>query len=186
MRWPIVAVIALAIVAGAFAYHGKKIQAVATQHEQTAKNEARRADAERSRALAQETAAQEAKAAVGRADLEVARLRAVVAKLRPATPGVTLPSPEPLPAGDLASLDVAKDALIAAQDVAIQDRDKVIEALTIRGDAYRDEADARRRQVVSLELALEAQKAANRGALWRGRLQGVAGGLALGFCAGRR
>lgn len=124
-----------------------------------------------------------------RARAEVDRLRKKVAsqpQLVPGPAGAGEPV-QPLPATD------HRDELIASQQVLIGEQDKKItlqaEALRlalVRGDEYKAQAVDERKARMAQEAATEAWKQAVVTSRWRGRAEGFAAGLALGFVGGRR
>lgn len=126
------------------------------------------------------------------ADATVAKLRSEVARMRKAPvapdPSPNTPSPDPEPAGqvvDLGPVVARLDALVAAQDVAIKERDRKILLIQSEADSWHKAHDERQAQVVQLEAALAAQKGLAAGQLWRGRIQGFAVGATSGYVAGR-
>jgi hypothetical protein len=175
-------------------------QARSIEAEKQSQEHKGRADAQAEAARKADAQQAQAQADKAKADAEAAKLRALVAKLRagqgsPSRPGV----PEPPvvddgmagaapPDGGLGhgALDEARDALIAAQEAQIAARDREILVLTRARDGWKQAHDDRQRETVSLRLALEGQKAAVSGALWRGRAQGFAVGIASGYLAGRK
>ena len=84
------------------------------------------------------------------------------------------------------------DAQLADQAELIDAQGRLIDALklqvtdlTTARDHWKGAFQAERDRSLQLEIALEAQKAMTRGALWRGRFQGIAIGLGAGYVAGR-
>lgn len=136
------------------------------------------------RAQANET---QARARVADADAKAARAAELVAKLRadrrPA-PGV-VPAVDPGPLEPVALID-ALTSQVEAERVRVAARDAVILSMEAQRDGWKRAHDERQREAVALRLALEGQKAAVNGALWRGRVQGFAVGIASGYLAGRK
>lgn len=182
MKWVGLATLALALVVGAFVWQGDRRTQAAEQAERQAQDHARRADAERREAEGAEAQALAAAARVAKADAEVTRLSALVAQFR--AKSVALPGPEPLSNVGLAGLDTLKDALIEAQATEIVELKGQVALERQRGDHHKAEADARFQHARCLELALEAQKAANRGAYWRGFRHGFVAGFGSGNVTG--
>lgn len=186
-----VALVSLGIVAAAFGagyLKGTRAgEAKATQAEQKAQEHKGRADA--AVEAARRAQADEAKARSGMADADAKAARAaeLVAKLRNRPvpdPGVVPPAdPGPLePVGLIEALTEQ----VEAQREQIQARDGLILSLSAQRDGWKQAHDERHKETVSLRLALEGQKAAVNGALWRGRVQGFAVGIASGYLAGRK
>ncbi len=160
-----------------------------TKHEQKDHEAKGRADAHEgeagqadARAAAREGDLAQSKADTERLRLELERLRRRPVAVRPIEPGTSALAE---PVADLAPLVAKQDELIQAleKDNGLL-RAQLID-VTAGRDKWRLTAKAREDQVFSLELALEAQKAMTRGALWRGRLQGFAVGFAAHDIAGR-
>lgn len=135
---------------------------------------------------AQENEAQ-ARAQVADADAKAARAAELVAKLRnrPVPDSGVVPGPGPVSLEPAALID-ALTSQVEAERVRVAARDAVILSLEAQRDGWKRAHDERQRETVALRLALEGQKAAVRGALWRGRVQGFAVGIASGYLAGRK
>ena len=130
-----------------------------------------------------------AQADVDRARAEVARLRRQLA----AKPSVSIPVPAgPGPADDAAAHPDNRDQIIASQDVLIQTQDTQIQGLKLALSdrtrqydemtlAYQHEQQARLAQ----EAATNAWKSAVKESRWRGRIEGFAAGVALGYAGGK-
>ena len=163
-------------------------EAKATQAEQQAQEHKGRADAQAEAARKADALQAQAQADKAKADAEAARLRAKLARSMAAEPagnpvhGPGLHSPVDPP--DV--VDSLKDALISAQEAQIAARDREIVVLTTSRDDWKAAHEDRQREAVALRLALDGQKAAVNGALWRGRVQGFAVGIASGYLAGRK
>lgn len=143
--------------------------------------EAGQADA---RAQAREGELADATAEVERIRVELERLRQRPVGVRPTVPAAE-PVPGPAPVEDLAPVVAKQDELIQAQARQIKGLEAQVVDLTAGRDQWKAAFQSERDRALSLELALEAQKAVSKGALWRGRLQGVAIGFAAGYVAGR-
>ena len=139
----------------------------------------------------------------------VAALRAAVARLRDAAavshpaplvvvaPGEGQPTGHPVEGGhptalvpasmvvDLAPLVAKQDQLIQAQERQIQDQTAIIGTLTLSRDSWRLSAQQSSAEAVQLRAALAAQQGLTASALWKGRIQGFAVGIAGGYVAGR-
>lgn len=137
---------------------------------------------------AQELAA--AKADVAGARAEVARLRAVVeAERRSRVPDPAGPAaPEPaVVVPDHRDEFLAADAvLIAKQDADIQKLTTALADKTAEADTWHKAHDLREKQAMAQEAATDAWKKAVTESRWRGRVEGFAAGVALGFVGGRR
>ena len=187
-----VALVALGIVASAwgigYLQGARSGEAKATQAEQQAQEHKGRADAQAEAARKADALQAQAQADKAKADAEAARLRAKLARAMAAEPagnpvhGACLHAPVDTP--DV--VDSLKDALIEAQEAQIAARDREIVLITTSRDAWKAAHEDRQRETVALRLALDGQKAAVNAALWRGRLQGFAVGIASGYLAGRK
>ena len=79
---------------------------------------------------------------------------------------------------------IAKDAeVIEAQANFIEGQKTEISALTISRNEWKATAEARERQALAQEAATEAWKKAVTTSKWRGRIEGFAAGVALGYVA---
>lgn len=146
--------------------------------------QARAKDAEITNLQAQHAAAQQA----------VANLKAEAQNLRQRLVPVP-PSHAPVvPAGDPGGSGVGdgRDELIAKLDEVIEAQDNFIKgqkteiaALVISRDAWKATAEAREREAAGLRIALDAQKHVTSAGRWRGRIEGFAAGVALGYVGGR-
>ena len=125
---------------------------------------------------------------------QVARLRAEVARLRqappPSHPGDTVPASNPdpqpvVPGVDLAAVVAKQDQLIAAQDRQIQEQGEQIRVLTLDRNAWRTSAQASAQEAVQVRAALAAREGAARAERWKGRIEGLAVGLGLGYAGGK-
>lgn len=82
---------------------------------------------------------------------------------------------------------IAKDAeVIQAQDLLIKNQSESILVLTKARDEWRATAEARERQALAQEAATRAWKDAVTTSRWRGRVEGFAAGVALGYVGGKR
>ena len=162
-------------------------EAKATQSEHQANEAKGRADAAVEAARRAQADEAQARAQVADADAKAARAAELVAKLRnrplPA-PGV-VPSADPGPLEPVGLIDALTEQ-VEAQREQIQARDGLILSLEAQRDGWKLAHDERQREAVALRLALEGQKAAVNGALWRGRVQGFAVGIASGYLAWRK
>ena len=165
----------------------RSVEAKATQAEQQAQEHKGRADAAVESARRAQVDEAKARAGMADADAKAARAAELVAHLRnrplPA-PGV-VPSADPGPLEPVGLIDALTEQ-VEAQREQIQARDGLILSLEAQRDGWKRAHDERHRETVALRLALDGQKAAVNGALWRGRIEGFAVGAGLGFVAGRR
>jgi hypothetical protein len=188
-----IAAAVLVIVFGLGYWQGqRKVAAIASQSENAANVAKGEADALKRQAQAQdaEIAAKDAGLEAARADVvrKVAELAKIKASLHTYDPvGPILPS-EPVQPGvvDLAPLVAKQDEVIQAQSYFIKGLETKIVDLTISRDWWKDAEGARSREAAGLRIALETQKALTKGALWKGRIQGLAVGIASGYVYGRR
>jgi hypothetical protein len=82
---------------------------------------------------------------------------------------------------------VAKDAeVIEGQQLLIKSQSELILVATKRGDEYRAAFESERKARQAQEAATQAWKSAVTTSKWRGRLEGFAAGVALGFVGGKR
>lgn len=121
----------------------------------------------------------DAEAATARAKAELAALKRRMAE-QPQPPTPVDPAP------DLRAVVAKQDELIQAQGVQIEALKAQAVTLTTARDEWRAAFRAERDRADSLYLALEAQKAAAKGALWKGRIQGIAVGFAAGYVRARQ
>lgn len=155
----------------------------ATKAEREAIEATGRADAEAAAARRAKADAAEARAQVADADARAERAAASVARLRPgAGPS---PAVDPLP-GPLEPMGLV-DALteqVEAERARVAARDQQIKSL--EQQAYRWEAafTEERRAKVSIQLALEAQRAAAKGAEMRAYWRGFGTGFLTGNATG--
>jgi len=187
-------------VVGGFAlswqHHGTQV-VKAEQDAQTAKEQAIQA-----RALAEQkdkdAQAQKARADAAEkiADTSEAIFRAKAGKHSTLLPPLPAPPPDCAPFVEriqvLETQIADKDQTIEAGKVALDDKNKAIGELKIQiadlgtsRDLWKKSADEERKRAACLEVALEAQKALTKQALWKGRLQGLAIGIGGGYLAGR-
>lgn len=88
---------------------------------------------------------------------------------------------------DLLRATVAKDAeVIEAQELLIKNQSESILVVTKARDEWKATAEARERQALAQEAATKAWKDAVTSSRWRGRVEGFAAGVALGYVGGRR
>lgn len=128
----------------------------------------------------------ESRAKMDRLTAELSRLRASHASAEASAPrGASDFEPVPGPVVDLALVVAKQDELIKAQADVIQAQDVKISGLILSRDAWKGSAEAREAEAIQLRAALTAQQGLNAGALWRGRIQGFAVGIASGYVAGR-
>ena len=139
------------------------------------KQQAEKADAD--------LASQAPKLAEARAD--VVRKAAVLAAARTATTPQPPADPAPIDVAALAPMDRAKDELIAAQKVYITGLESQNATLVISRDAWKATSTARDVENLNLRAANAAKDGLIAGALWKGRLQGLAIGIASGYVTGR-
>lgn len=168
--------------------------------EATANEAHGRADAHQEQARQADAAAEKRAGDVQTTDLEVQRLRDRLADAKrrlvsrpkpvdvPVAPVVDGASAggdrTPEPDGRDAVLEDA-EALIAAQDKEIGALKLQVVDLTTARDAWKATAEDREREAAGLRIALDAQKKVQQASRWRGRIEGFAGGVAVGFVAGR-
>ncbi len=130
-----------------------------------------------------QTAEAQAEANKARA-AEVARLKAEVARLRAAA-RPSEPVGMPAPALDLSALVEAQGALLQAQDHEIGGLKAELETVKQARDAWRRSAEEGGREALQLRAALAAREGSLRAERWKGRIEGLAVGFALGYGAGR-
>lgn len=130
-----------------------------------------------------------AAAASARAWAEVRRLRQLVGAKPPALPGPTVPPP----AGGDAASDLRAQQLLAADRTLIEAQAGQIEALGLaladerrRSAEFKAAYEAERKATAAQAAATEAWKQAVTTSRWRGRIEGFAAGVALGYVGGRR
>ena len=165
----------------------------ATQAEKQADELKGKADALKAQAITQDKALAgaeprlaEQRAKVDRLTAELTRLRASHASAEASAPReATDFEPVPGPVVDLAPVVAKQDEIIQAQAEVIKDQDVKISGLILSRDAWRGSAESREAEAIQLRAALTAQQGLNTGALWRGRIQGFAVGIASGYVAGR-
>lgn len=116
---------------------------------------------------------------------EVRRLRAEVARLRkaaaPKAPVVSELQPLPPPL----LLDDAKDQLIDALTKEIVDLKAALAERTAASTSWKSAYGESQKALACLRIAHEAQLAAIKAERWKGRIEGFAGGLAVGYVGGR-
>lgn len=168
---------------------GTKHEIIAAEQKGRADEHAKAAAVEVAQAKAASVQDASAKAEVERLKGELAAIKRRVAAPRPTDPTAVVPEPNQGASSpvvvDLAHIVAKQEEVIAAQDTRIT----TLEARATHWEkaageyqaAFRHERD----RALSLELALEAQKAISRGSLWKGRIQGVAIGFAAGYASGR-
>lgn len=185
------AAVLLALVASAwgvgYLQGARSGQARSIEYEKQSQEAKGRADAAVEAARRAQADEAKARARVADADAKAARAAELVAKLRAGhrpAPGVVPPA-DPGPLEPVALID-ALASQVEAERVRVAARDAVILSLEAQRDGWKQAHDERQRETVSLRLALEGQKAAVNGALWRGRVQGFAVGIASGYLAGRK
>lgn len=132
----------------------------------------------------------QAQADVAGARAEVERLRRLVAAQRPSGvphPVVLDPAVQPTVAPD------HRDELLAADAVLIADQDEQIKVLKValsdeqrRSSEFREAFDAERKATAAQAAATKAWKEAVTTSKWRGRVEGFAAGVALGYFGGKR
>jgi hypothetical protein len=123
---------------------------------------------------------------------EVARLKAVLKAKQASAQKIEAttalqPMGGPAPAAQIVvqEVDPLKDQLIEAQDRRIGLLETQVGNLTRARDEWKAAYEARSREAVARELALEAQIAATKASRWRGRIEGFAVGIAVGYVGGR-
>lgn len=165
-------------------YQNKAIQSEAQANEAKGAADAAKQQAKTKDAAIEAQANQlaEARADVARKLSQLAAYRAAL----PASPAVDPVSDEPIFPGvvDLAPLVRKQDEVIQAQSHYIQGLETKITDLTMSRDLWKSSEEARSREAAGLRIALEAQKSLTKGALWKGRIQGLAIGIAGGYLYG--
>jgi nitrogen fixation protein FixH len=185
------AAVLLALVASAwgvgYLQGARSGQARSIEAEKQSQEHKGRADAAVEAARRAQADEAQARAQLADADAKAARAAEVVAKLRnrPVPDSGVVPPADPGPLGPVALID-ALTSQVEAEQVRVAARDAAILSLEAQRDGWKRAHDERHKETVSLRLALEGQKAAVRGALWRGRVQGFAVGIASGYLAGRK
>lgn len=155
-----------------------------TRYEQQAHEAKGRADVHVEASAKAEGVANQAHERAEAAEAEVKRIRAALAQPKVGTPapaavpGALVPMSAPREVDDLSPLVAAQDKQIAA----LKDENAALRAALEESKAA---FAAERDRANNLWLALEAQKAASKGALWKGRIQGLAVGFAAGYVGGR-
>ena len=134
-------------------------------------------------AVYDQTAEAQAKDNAARA-AEVARLKAEVARLR-ATPRPAEPVGMPAPELDLSALVEAQGALLQAQDHEIGGLKAELETVKKARDSWKRSAEEGGREALQLRAALAAREGSLRAERWKGRIEGLAVGFALGYGTGR-
>lgn len=140
-----------------------------------------------------DTQAKQQAQALADADAKVAQLKHELASLRSSKPSdseapVGAPSAGPLAPVGGAGLDavVAKqDQVIQAQDTQIQGLKLQVTTLTASRDQWKAAYEAESRASTAKQLALEAQIAATKASRWRGRIEGFAVGVGVGYVGGK-
>jgi len=117
---------------------------------------------------------------------EVARLRKASVVTHPETPKPNANDPVDLPAPvDLAPLVAKQDELIKAQEAQIGTLNTQVLHLTTARDDWKASSNEMVAEVVQLRATIAAQQGLIVGALWKGRIQGFAIGVAGGYVGGR-
>ena len=177
---------------------GQRKQAIATtEAENRANVEKGKADANQAQAVqatAQAVAADQARlefqnkakasnALVAQKNAELAKLQAdLAASHQPVvdgTPGLANAYAKALEVIEVQKADKAID------QEKIEALGRGIELWKASSKSWQASAEAREQEAAGLRIALEAQKSLTRGALWKGRLQGLAVGVASGYLVGR-
>lgn len=170
--------------------------------EQVAQQKKEEADGHAAAARQAEARVQARASELDQLQAEVDRLRAKLARPSVGRPAVVPVSLPPVP--DAAVVDQGLEeagrhvvdglrAQLADQAELIQAQDKLIQGLKFDNADLRAESDhwqkafqAERDRATSIQLALDAQKHVNQASRWRGRFEGFAVGVALGYVGGRR
>ena len=125
---------------------------------------------------------------------EVERLRKDVARLRKAADGHVPNAPatpvehEPdttVPPVDLTPLVAKLDELVKAQDGQIDALQGSLVTMTLARDAWKRSCEEGGREALQLRASLAAREGLEKAALWKGRIQGLAVGTAIGYAGGR-
>lgn len=191
-RWIGAGLLALCLAVGGGYWYAQHKAAQVVQESEARANVAKgEADASKSQALAKdkEIEVKDVDLAAARAEMaqRIAELARVKASLHaaPATPPVVHDQPIQPGVVDLAPLVKLQDEVIRAQSEVVAQQETKIINLTASRDLWKGSSEAREREAAGLRIALEAQKSLTKGALWKGRIQGLAVGLGAGYLAGR-
>jgi len=129
----------------------------------------------------------QAKTDVAGARAEVERLRRIVAAQRrqgvPDPAGPAAPDPGPVAPDHRDELLAADAVLIAKQDAQIQTLTVALTDEQARSEQFRLAFEAERKATAAQAAATEAWKKAVTTSKWRGRIEGFAAGVALGYVA---
>lgn len=132
----------------------------------------------------------QAKADVAGARAEVERLRRIVAAQRrqgvPDPAGPAAPDPGPVAPDHRDELLAADAVLIAKQDAQIQGLTVALTDEQARSEQFRLAFEAERKATAAQQAATVAWKQAVTTSKWRGRIEGFAAGVALGYVGGKR
>jgi len=199
--WAIVAgcaLVALVTSYGTGYFHGqKKLTGTVSAAELAISEELGRANTlkEADAAQATENARRDEALAASRATMvkaraELAALRGVhpVSDTLPPTvvqPGAVGSGRSPVDVDGLSQLVQKQDEVIKTQGAYIEAQDIKMNGMAISIGLKDKIIASQDRQIVGLQLALEAQKGLTKGALWKGRIQGLAVGAAGGYLGGR-
>jgi len=165
------------------------------KHEQAAQEAKGEANAHQTQAQASDKVVTDLKTKLDDQAAQLARLqseravllRRLAAKPQPDPAPADLPVPVADGVGDDRDALIAKDAeVIAAQALFIDGQKTEILALTTSRDQWKATAEQRERQAQAQEQATKAWKDAVTASTWKGRIQGFAAGIALGYVGGKR
>lgn len=176
--WISIALVGLLLACGLGYYSGHKNQQIDKAMAQSQELKGRVNALQEQARLAVAQADEAAKTAAQHAATAQA-LKAKLAKLQavPAAPGVS--DPMGVVGDDL------RDQIITAQDSQIAAQKDEIKGLRAALDLKDRALVTSEQRARGLELALEAQKHAQRSQRWLGRIEGVAVGIAIGYVGGR-
>ncbi len=169
-------------------HQGTQQEQVSHQQHQEAQTHAQAAQAQDAQVPALQATIQSQQVTVAQLKRELATLKYHLAA-HDAQPGVAAPVvPGDHPGGppsDLVAVVAKQDQIIQAQGAQIDQQAALIKSLTASRDqwqaAYQHEQNARMAQ----EAATNAWKSAVKESRWRGRIEGFAAGVALGYAGGK-
>ena len=190
ITWAILALLALV---GVFCARSCVLRHRAVAHEASAAQAHESTTIHAAQGATYDQHAQDQTPALQAADREVERLRAEVARLRrPAPRPDSKPTPNepdtPQPVSspvDLAPVVAKLDELVKAQDREIGGLKAQLETVMKARDSWKLAAQDSGREALQLRAALAAREGSLRAERWRGRIEGLAVGVALGYGAGR-
>lgn len=117
---------------------------------------------------------------------ELSVQKASVAKLRSELAALKDSPKESHKCPDNTAIIAKQDELITAQDGQIKTLTKEVVVLTQARNAWKKTAEEREQQALAQAAATEAWKKAVTSSLWKGRVQGFAAGVVLGYVGAKR